>query len=254
MPSSTLRAMPRVALFVPCLTEHFDARAAEATARLLLHLGVDLDYPRAQTCCGQPFRTGGDLASAASLARRMDEVFARADAVVTPSASCAAMVRTHYPTIAGADDLAISGKTFELAEYLLQELAFDASTVTWTGAVTYHPSCHGRDLSGRSDTATLEILSRIPGVTLHPLPSAAQCCGFGGSFATRFADVSVALGKDKLALAESTPATTLVANDSGCRLHLGGLSTRLELKHLAEILAEGLSLMPRRPHLRGPSA
>lgn len=246
---------PKVALFVPCLTEHFDARAAEATARLLLHLGVDLDLPRDQTCCGQPFRTGGDLASAASLARRMDKVFARADAVVTPSASCAAMVRTHYPELAGP--LAASDKTWELAEYLVDALAFDASRVTWTGSATYHPSCHGRDLhrvttgaSAPPTDPTLALLSRVTGLTLRPLPHASQCCGFGGSFATRFADVSVALGQDKIAQAESTAATTLIANDSGCRLHLRGLPTRLEIRHLAEILAEGLGLMPRRPHLR----
>lgn len=261
---------PKVALFVPCLTEHFDARAAEATARLLMYLGVDVDVPRDQTCCGQPFRTGGDLASAASLARRMDKVFARADVVVTPSASCAAMVRTHFPALAGP--LAVSGKTWELAEYLVDVLAFDASSVTWTGAATYHPSCHGRDLhratgdtgawpdraTGDADAPvadpTLALLSRVTGLTLHPLPHASQCCGFGGSFATRFADVSVALGKDKITQAESTPATTLIANDSGCRLHLRGLPTRLEIKHLAEILAEGLALMPRRPRLRGASA
>jgi len=246
---------PKVALFVPCLTEHFDARAAEATARLLMHLGVDVDVPRDQTCCGQPFRTGGDLASAASLARRMDKVFARADVVVTPSASCAAMVRTHFPEIAGP--LAISGKVFELAEYLVDVLAFDASAVTWAGAATYHPSCHGRDLrraTAGPEDPTLALLSRVSGLTLHPLPHASQCCGFGGSFATRFVDVSVALGKDKIAQAESTAAATLIANDSGCRLHLRGLPTRLEVKHLAEILAEGLGLMPRRPRLRGAPA
>lgn len=257
-PATPPRAHPRVALFVPCLTEHFDGRVAEASARLLMHLGVALDYPRAQTCCGQPFRTAGDLASAASLARRMDSVFASADHVVTPSASCAAMVRTHIPDLAGPLD--ISRKTFELAEYLVHVLAFDPATVVWPGSATYHPSCHGRDLhplaapaspdTPRAPDPTLAILSRIQGLTLMPLPHAAQCCGFGGSFATRFAPVSVALGRDKLAQAERTTATTLIANDGGCRLHLGGLPTPLEVKHLAEILAEGLGLMPRRPRMK----
>lgn len=237
-------------LFVPCLSEHFDARAAEATARLLLHLGVALDNPAGQTCCGQPFRTTGDLASAAALARRMDKVFAHADVVVTPSASCAAMVRTHYGSLPGLASLPISEKVVELGEYLVR-IGFDASTVTWPGSATYHPSCHGRDL--HAPDATLALLSKINGLTLTPLPTASQCCGFGGSFATRFAPISVALGRDKLASSAATGATTLIANDAGCRLHLRGLPTHLELKHLAEILAEGLHLMPRPPRL-GPEA
>lgn len=240
----------RASLFVPCLGEHFDARALEATTRLLLHLGVTLDNPAGQTCCGQPFRTSGDLPSAAALARRMDVVFAHASAVVTPSASCAAMVRTHYASLPGLAPLPIATKVVELAEYLVR-LGFDASRVAWPGHATYHPSCHGRDL-GRDPhhvDPTLALLARVEGLTLSPLPTAAQCCGFGGSFATRFASVSVALGQDKLASAAATGATTLIANDSGCRLHLRGLPSQLEVKHLAEILAEGLHLMPRPPRL-----
>lgn len=233
----------RVALFVPCLSEHFDVRAAEATARLLLHLGVELDYPKAQTCCGQPFRTAGDPKSAQALACRMDKVFAHASIVVTPSASCAAMLRRHV------GPLAIATKVRELGE-LLVERGFDASTVEWPGHATYHPSCHGRDLGADH---TLAILSRVRGLTLTPLPNASQCCGFGGSFATKFASVSVALGQDKVANAAATKATTFIANDGGCRLHLrslGALKTApLELKHMAEILAEGLHLMPRPPRL-----
>lgn len=235
----------RVALFVPCLAEHFDARPLEAMTRLLLHLGLDVSYPRAQTCCGQPFRTTGDLGSAASLARRMDRVFADHDRVVTSSASCAAMVRNHYPELAGT--LSISDKVVEVAE-LLTELDFDPSTARWPGVVSYHPSCHGRDL-GRStaNDPALALLARVTDLTLRPLSNSAQCCGFGGVFATRFADVSVALGADKLADAAATGAHTLVTDDAGCRLHLRGLPAAVEIKHLAEILAEGLHLMSRPP-------
>jgi len=239
----------RASLFVPCLSEHFDVRAAEATARLLLHLGVALENPTGQTCCGQPFRTSGDLASAAALARRMDKVFAHAEVVVTTSASCASMVRTHYRSLPGLGALSISTKVVELAEYL-GHIGFDATTVSWPGSATYHPSCHGRDLHATpAPEPTLALLAKVQGLTLVPLPTASQCCGFGGSFATRFAPISVALGEAKLASAGATGATTLIANDAGCRLHLRGLPTPLEVKHLAEVLAEGLHLMPRPPRL-----
>lgn len=243
----------RIALFVPCLAEHFDARAVEASALLLRHLGLAFDVPSQQTCCGQPFRTSGDLASATALARRMDKVFARYDRIITPSASCAAMVRTHYPTLAGP--LPIAQRVVELAEYLVTR-DFDPATASWPGVATWHPSCHARDLAppeARSSPPALALLSRVRDLTLVPLPHASQCCGFGGAFATRFSPVSVALGQDKLALAASTGAHTLVADDAGCRLHLRGLPSALEIKHLAEILAEGLHLMPRPPR-RAPRA
>lgn len=232
----------RVALFVPCLAEHLDVRAAEATARLLRHLGVALDYPSAQTCCGQPFRTSGDLASADRLARRFAKVFGDADAIVTPSASCAAMLRHHAPA-----DVTIGTRVFELSDFLTR-LGFDASQAEWPGTVAYHPSCHGRALPD----ATTRLLAAVRGLTLVPLPAASQCCGFGGAFATRFAAISVALGKDKLAHAEAA-APTLIVNDTGCRVHLRGLPSQVELKHLAEVLAEGLHLMPRPPRIRGPA-
>jgi L-lactate dehydrogenase complex protein LldE len=234
----------KVSLFIPCLTSQFDPRVAEATARLLLHLGVDLDHPTAQTCCGQPLETVGDLPGAASVAARMARVFDRhkPDWIVTPSASCAGRVRSCASSI--------SGRTLELSDFLATILDFDPSRVLWPGRATYHPSCHSRLVAhtGRTDH-TLALLSRIPNLELSPLPRAAQCCGFGGVFSAAFPDVSVALGDDKLAAATAT-APTLIVNDGGCRLHLRGFNPPLELKHLAEILAEGLGLMPRKPLLR----
>jgi L-lactate dehydrogenase complex protein LldE len=234
----------KVALFVPCLTARFDARVAEATARLLLHLGLDLDVPDAQTCCGQPLRTLGDPDGAAALTRRMATVFRKADWIVTPSASCAATVRLS-PT-------PIAARTLELSDFLATVLSFDATHVRWKGHATYHPSCHSREVAhtGRTDH-TLALLARVRDLELVPLPRATQCCGFGGAFSTAFPDVSVGLGTDKLAAATSSGATTLIANDGGCRLHLRGLGPDLTVRHLAEILAEGLDLMPREPRLPG---
>jgi len=238
-----------VGLFVPCLAEHFDARPVEATTLLLRHLGLEVDYPRAQTCCGQPFRTNGDLASAEALGRRMASVFARHDRVVTLSSSCAAMVTRHAPTLRPGDPaiVALGAKTVELAAFLL-DLGFDPGTASWPGAAVYHPSCHGRDLGADPVPA---LLARVRDLTLIPLPWASQCCGFGGAFASRFPEVSTALGRDKLANVDATAARALIANDSGCRLHLRSLAPRLPVVHLAEVLAEGLGLMPRRPHRAG---
>jgi L-lactate dehydrogenase complex protein LldE len=237
----------KVALFVPCLTERFDPRVAEATARVLQHLGLAVDVPTAQTCCGQPLQTLGDPDGARALALRMSRVFAAYDAVVTPSASCAGFVRHASDTL--------GPRLFELSDFLVTQLDFDASRATWSGRVALHPSCHQREvaLTGRLDH-TRELLSKVNELELVELPRATQCCGFGGAFSTAFPAVSVALGADKLDAFDASGADTLVTNDGGCRLHLRGVADGhrrpTELKHLAEILAEGLHLMPRPPRLR----
>lgn len=238
----------KVALFIPCLTERFDARVAEATLLLLRHLGVSPVIPSAQTCCGQPLHTLGDPTGARRLAARMAKVFAPFDAVVSPSASCVGFIRHR--------DTPVGDRVFELSDFLASHLAFDASRATWPGRVAIHPSCHGREvaLTGRADH-TSALLSAVDGLELVGLPRERQCCGFGGAFSTAFSAVSVALGEDKLASFDESAATTLVVNDGGCRLHLRGLleggreREPVEVKHLAEILAEGLGLMPRPPRL-----
>lgn len=232
----------KLALFVPCLTERFDARVALATTRLLTHLGFEVQVPRAQTCCGQPLKTLGDPAGASKTAARMAKVFDDFDLVVTPSASCAAFVRQE-PT-------RLSDRVLELSDFLVTHARFDASRATWPGRATYHPSCHGRELAltGRPDH-THTLLSAVRDLELVELPRQTQCCGFGGAFSTAFPAISVALGQDKHAAAAESNASVLVANDGGCRLHLRGLPHTTQIKHLAEILAEGLHLMPRPPRL-----
>lgn len=246
------RAPQRVGFFVPCLTDAFDVRVAECSARLLEAAGMaPLQVPAGQTCCGQALRNAGLLGDAARLGRRMAKVFAGCDAVVTPSASCAAHLRHHGPP-------ELATKTFELATFLLRA-GFDPAErgCSWPGRAAYHPSCHGRDPGGAAgflDDATVALLRRVDGLELAPLPRATQCCGFGGTFATNLPAVSVALGRDKLAAAFEAGVTTLVANDGGCRLHLRTLEGRaVELKHVAEILAEGCRLMPRPPRRTEPA-
>jgi len=227
-----------VALFVPCLASAFDVRATECAARLVEAVGVvPLVVPAAQTCCGQALHNAGLPADARRLAARMARVFDDADTVVTTSASCAAHLVHHGPP-------ALAARVTVLATFLVAR-GFDAAACTWPGRVAYHPSCHGRALP-RDDAPAL--LARVRDLELVPLPRASQCCGFGGTFATTFPEVSVALGEDKLAAASEAAATTLVADDAGCRLHLAGLRhAAVEVKHLSEILAEGLHLVPRPP-------
>ena len=255
----------KVQLFVPCLTEHFQPRVAEAAARLLTHLGCDVDYPEDQTCCGQPFHNAGQTAEGARLLGRMARVFARRDAaagsgsvvapdgsewIVTPSASCAAFAQ-HHP--------ALAPRVRELAQFLTEVLHFDPAQAgcTWPGRATWHPSCHGRELAPLT-TGAPALLAAVHGLTLVPLPRASQCCGFGGTFATTFPAVSVALGEDKLRAASEADVTTLVVDDGGCRLHLGGLTAlggcAFDIKHTAEIFAEGLGLLARPPRVVTPAA
>lgn len=247
----------KVQLFVPCLTEHFQPRVAEAAARLLTHLGCEVHYPEDQTCCGQPFHNAGQVAEGARLLSRMAGVFTRrgpadpdgTDWIVTPSASCAAFAQ-HHP--------ALASRVRELAQFLAEVLHFDPAQAgcAWPGRATWHPSCHGRELPSPPHAPAL--LAAVHGLTLVPLPRASQCCGFGGTFATTFPAVSVALGEDKLRAASEADVTTLVVDDGGCRLHLGGLTAlggcAFDIKHSAEIFAEGLGLLARPPRVVTPTA
>jgi L-lactate dehydrogenase complex protein LldE len=256
----------KVQLFVPCVTEHFQPRAAEAAARLLAHLGCEVHYPEDQTCCGQPVYNAGQVAEGARLLARMARVFGRTghrdagsgsigatdsnraadgpDWIVTPSASCAAFAQ-HHP--------ALAPRVRELAHFLAEVLHFDPARAgcAWSGRAAWHPSCHGRELATPPHAPAL--LGAVHGLTLLPLPRASQCCGFGGTFATTFPAVSVALGEDKLRAASEADVTTLIVDDGGCRLHLGGLTAlggcAFDLKHSAEIFAEGLGLLARPPRV-----
>ncbi|MEY5033376.1 MAG: hypothetical protein RL354_2407 [Planctomycetota bacterium] len=217
----------RVALFTTCLAEALAPRALKATVLVLEHVGVRPELPTAQTCCGQPMLSNGLPADAAALARRMAEIFAPYDAVVTPSGSCCSVVREKYAGLfdeGSADRAAVdalAAKTFELVEFL-------------------ETHRHG---------ATAPFLARACCGDVRELPDMAQCCGFGGMFSTQFPEVSTALGEEKLAHVASTGAATLVASDTGCAAHLAGLAHRkgvpLRVISPAEALAESLGLLER---------
>ncbi|MGA5820064.1 (Fe-S)-binding protein [Kitasatospora sp. NPDC094028] len=242
----------RVALFATCVNDALFPGTAVATVRLLERLGVDVDFPAGQTCCGQPQYNTGYRRACEPLVRRTAEAFAGYDHVVTPSGSCVAMVRDNYPRIGAlaaaerrgnalaeaAADLA--PRTYELTEFLTEVLGVEDVGAYFPHTVTYHPSCHGLRLLGLGERP-LRLLRAVRGLELRELPGADECCGFGGTFAVKNAAVSAAMGEDKIANALGTGARVLCGADNSCLLHLGGMITRqgapLRPVHLAEILA-----------------
>jgi len=245
----------RIALFITCLTEQFYPRAAVAIVKVLEHLGHTVEFPAAQTCCGQPMFNNGLHDDARDLARRMIEIFAPAEHVVTPSGSCAAMVREHFlhlwPERSGEHRaaLALAAKTSEFVEFLtkVERVDLRAMRVRWPGSVTYHRSCHLRSLGLCDEAETL--LDQIEGVRRVPLPRAEQCCGFGGTFAVNYPQISAGMVSDKVSAIRETNAERLVCNEAGCGMNIAGACRRalpeVSLITIGEVIAQGLGLLPR---------
>ncbi|AEW93229.1 MULTISPECIES: (Fe-S)-binding protein [Streptomycetaceae] len=242
----------RVALFITCVNDALHPDTGRAVVRLLERLGVRVEFPAAQTCCGQMQYNTGYRHESEPLLRRFAEVFAGYDAVVAPSGSCAAMVRDAYPRIgarAAAEgrggrlaELAasVAPKVFELSEFLVDVLGVVDVGAYFPHTVAYHPTCHGLRLLGLGDRP-LRLLRAVRGLTLVELPGAEECCGFGGTFSVKNPAVSVAMGRDKVAGARASGAEVLCAADNSCLTHIGATASRLgggpRMLHLAEILA-----------------
>ena len=227
----------RVALFVACYNDTFFPAAGRATVALLERLGVEVDFPLEQTCCGQLHLNTGYRPEAARLAGRFSEVFAAYDVVVTPSASCAGMVREHYGEL-GADP---GVPVHELTEFLVDVLGVTDVGAYFPHRVTYHPTCHSlRAL--RVGDRPLRLLRAVRGIDLVELPAREECCGFGGTFSVKNAAVSTAMLADKMRHVLDTRAEVLAAVDTSCLMHIGGGLSRqrtgVRTAHLAEILAE----------------
>lgn len=226
----------RIALFVTCLNDTFAPSAGRATVEVLERLGHEVVFPEEQTCCGQMHANTGYADLAAPLARRFARVFAGFDAVVSPSASCVAMVRGQYPGLVGET----VPNVYELSGLLVDVLGVEDVGATFAHRVTYHPTCHGLRGLGLGD-APLRLLRNVREIELVELPEAETCCGFGGTFAVKNADTSAAMLTDKLRCVLDTGADVCTAGDSSCLLHIGGGLRRqragVRTLHLAEILA-----------------
>ncbi|MFC5181611.1 (Fe-S)-binding protein [Actinomadura harenae] len=226
----------RVALFVTCVNDTLFPGTGRATVRLLERLGCRVEFPEAQTCCGQMHFNTGYREDAMPLALRVGEVFSGYDAVVMPSGSCAAMVREWYPTL-GVDP---PPGVYELSEFLVDVLKVNDVGAYFPHSVTYHPTCHSlRSLRVGDRPHTL--LSSVRGLTLLPLGGAEECCGFGGTFSLKNPAVSAAMCTDKIRHVMDTGAEVLCAADNSCLMHIGGTMRRdragVRVLHLAQILA-----------------
>ncbi|WP_067811693.1 (Fe-S)-binding protein [Actinomadura kijaniata] len=226
----------RVALFITCVNDTLFPGTGRATARLLERLGCRVEFPEAQTCCGQMHFNTGYRADAAPLARRFADTFDGYEAVVVPSGSCAAMIREWYPTLGVEPPAGV----YELSEFLVDVLGVTDVGAYFPHTVTYHPTCHSlRSL--RLGDRPYELLSAVRGLTLLPLGGAEECCGFGGTFALKNPAVSAAMGTDKMRNVLDTGAEVLCAADNSCLMHIGGTLRRqragVRTMHLAQILA-----------------
>ncbi|MFD8331400.1 (Fe-S)-binding protein [Streptomyces solisilvae] len=242
----------RVALFITCVNDTLYPRTGQAVVTLLERLGVEVGFPDGQSCCGQPQFNTGYRHQAEPLLLRYATAFRDYEYVVTPSGSCAAMVRDNYPRM-GAK-AAAEGRGRELAEaaaeavpktYELTEFLTDVLKVTDVGAyyphtVTYHPTCHGLRMLRLGDRPR-SLLAAVRGLNLVELPGAEECCGFGGTFAVKNAAVSAAMGADKARNITATGAEAVCTLDNSCQMHIGGTLARqgstVRPIHLAEILA-----------------
>lgn len=238
----------RVALFITCFNDTLFPNTGRAVVRLLERLGQTVDFPLDQTCCGQMHYNTGYQREAIPLVRRFVEVFATAEVVVSPSASCVGMVRGLYPRaaeLAGDHELAkavanLRPRVFELTEFLIQKLGVEDVGAYFPHRVTYHPTCHSLRMIEVGD-APLRLLRAVRGIDLVALPRAEECCGFGGTFAVKNADTSMAMLGDKLHCVVDTRAEFCAAADNSCLMHIGGALHRQRAGvgtiHIAEILA-----------------
>jgi L-lactate dehydrogenase complex protein LldE len=222
----------QIGLFVTCLGDTLFPEAPKATVDVLERLGHEVHFPREQTCCGQLHLNSGYRDDALALARRFARIFAEYEAVVSPSSSCVGAVRELSPEIAP--------RVFELSEFLVERLGVEDVGAHFPHRVTYHPTCHSLRVTKVGD-APLRLLRAVRGLELVDLPEAAECCGFGGTFAVKNADTSGAMLADKCSAIMSTGAEVCTAVDGSCLMQIGGgLSRRqsgVRTMHLAEILA-----------------
>ena len=217
----------KASLFVTCIIDQMYPQVGMSTVRVLRRLGVDVDFPEDQTCCGQPLYNSGYAAQSRRLAERTLESFKDAEYVVVPSGSCAAMLRVFYLDLF-SDDPALharaeefSQKVYEFSQFLVDVLGVEDAGAGYPGKAAYHPSCHLlREMRVREQP--LALLGNVQGLEVADLPGAETCCGFGGTFAVKFPHISEAMLAEKIDNITSTGADFVVSCDMGCLMNIGG--------------------------------
>ncbi len=236
---------PRVGLFVTCLVDLMRPSVGFAAARLLEEAGCTVHVP-AQTCCGQPAYNSGDRGTTRDLAEQVIDAFAGFDYVVAPSGSCAGMIRTHYPELFHDDPNwlpranALAAKTYELTSFLVDVMFQTRTGASFHRRVTYHDSCAGlRELGVQGQPR--KLLAGVEGLELVEMPESDVCCGFGGTFAVKYGEISNAIVEAKTKNITESGAPVLLAGDLGCLMNMAGKLSRdgktVEVRHVAEVLA-----------------
>jgi len=243
----------KIGLFVPCYVDALYPEVGVSTWRLLRSLGLDVDYPERQTCCGQPMGNAGFEHMAEPLARQFDELFAPYDYVVAPSASCAAYVRCFHPNLMKERTCEAAGKTMDIVEFLHDVVKVDSLPAHFPHKVSVHNSCHGvRELGLSSPSERnvprynkiIDLLKLVDGIEVVEPERPDECCGFGGMFAVEEKAVSRRMGMDKVRRHMATGAEYVTGPDSSCLMHMQGIAEKEQLPikfiHVAQILSAGL--------------
>jgi L-lactate dehydrogenase complex protein LldE len=236
----------KIGLLITCLIDLWRPKVGFAAVKLIESTGAEVHVP-AQTCCGQPAYNSGDRATAQALARQMIDAMAGFDAVVVPSGSCAGMVAAHYPELLGDDPVygpkakALAAMTFELTDFLSRNPALSPQATAYSGTITHHHSCSClREMNVRDQPLTL--LSKVDGAVIKQASSVESCCGFGGTFAVKYPDISAAMAAKKADDLAATGADMITASDMGCLMNIAGMLQRqgrpIEVRHIAEVLAD----------------
>lgn len=245
----------KIGLFIPCYVNAIYPEVGVAAYKLLTYLGLDVEYPIDQTCCGQPMANGGFEEKAIPLAKKFDVLFEKFDYVVAPSASCAAFVKENYPRLLGKEDhlCHTSGTIYEICEFLHDILKIDRLPGSFPHKVSVHNSCHGvreLHLSSASElnidrySKIKDLLSLMSDIEIMEPERVDECCGFGGMFSIEEPGVSVTMGQDKLRNHIATSAEYITGADSSCMMHMQGIADRQKLSiqfiHVVQILSTGL--------------
>ncbi len=238
--------MPKVSLFIPCFVDQLNPQVGLDVVRVLRRIGYEVEFPEAQTCCGQPAFNTGYWDEARPLAERFVRIFGSAEAVVSPSGSCTTMVKSFYPELlAGTplhdDAVALGQRVHEFTQFLVNVAKVTDVGASFPHKVTIHDSCHGlRELHLKQEPR--ELLKKVRGLELVDLPYGEECCGFGGAFSVKYAMISAAMGDTKAGNIEKSGAEYVTASDPSCLMHIEGILRRKQSKahtiHLASILAQ----------------
>lgn len=234
----------KVTLFATCLVDLFQGNVGKATVELLERLGCEIDFPESQVCCGQPAYNSGYVKEAKAAIKSMIDTFGDAEYVVSPSGSCIAMFH-EYPHIFKGDPVwepkarNLAEKSYELTQFIVDVLKIEDVGARFEGKATYHTSCHMTRLLGIKREPMI-LLKNVKGLEFTELPGKEQCCGFGGTFSVKMAQISEQMVDEKVTHIEETEAEYLIGADAGCLMNIGGRIDRkgkpIRVLHIAEVL------------------